>query len=82
MATMSSPVVSPTAAVLELARPETQGIDSTYLERLYGRIETHIEAGWYPGAAIAMARRGKLVAAKAFGDARLATGGAPAVANR
>ncbi|HEY7711876.1 MAG TPA: serine hydrolase domain-containing protein [Candidatus Entotheonella sp.] len=80
MATMSSPVVSPTAAVLELARPETQGIDSTYLERLYGRIETHIEAGWYPGAAIAMARRGKLVAAKAFGDARLATGGAPAVA--
>jgi CubicO group peptidase (beta-lactamase class C family) len=80
MATMSSPVVSSTTTVLEPASPESQGIDSTYLERLYGRIETHIEAGWYPGAAIAMARRGKLVAAQAFGDARLATGGTPAVA--
>jgi CubicO group peptidase (beta-lactamase class C family) len=66
------------ACGLEMGSPESQGIDAAYLARLYERIESHIEAGWYPGAAIAMARRGTLVAAKTFGMARIATDAGPA----
>ena len=66
-------------SVLEWASPASQGIDEAGLERLYARIEAHIAAGWYPGAALAMARRGKFVAARTFGLARLATNGAPEV---
>lgn len=65
--------------VLEYASPASQGIDEARLDRLYARIEAHIAAGWYPGAAIAMARHGKLVATRSFGVARLATDDAPAV---
>ena len=66
-------------SILDWADPASQGIDPTGLERLYARIEAHIAAGWYPGAAIAMARRGTLVAARSFGLARLATADAAAV---
>ena len=72
-------VATSAACVLDTGSPESQGIDAAYLARLYARIESHIEAGWYPGASIAMARRGTLVAAKTFGTARLATDTAPAV---
>lgn len=64
---------------LESVSPESMGIDSAALARLYARIERHIEEGRYPGAAVAMARRGKLVAARAFGLARQAADGQPAV---
>lgn len=67
------------APALEPASPEELGIDPAALERLYARIEGHIADGRYPGAAIAMARRGKLAAARTFGLARLAAGGQPAV---
>lgn len=77
---MSTTAFSVSAAtVLEYADPESQGIDAAALERLYARIEAHIAAGWYPGASIAMARRGVLVATKHFGAARLATADMPAV---
>jgi CubicO group peptidase (beta-lactamase class C family) len=79
MASVQSPPVPNVAPVLERVSPASQGIDEACLERLYERIDSHIAAGWYPGAAIAMARRGTLVAAKSFGLARLATGSAPAV---
>lgn len=69
-----------TTSVLDYAEPASQGIDASYLERLYARIESHIADNWYPGAAVAMARNGKLVAANTFGTARLATGDAPAMA--
>jgi len=55
------------------------GIDQAALERLYAQIEGHIAAGRYPGAAVAMARHGKLVAARSFGTARLAQDGQTAV---
>jgi CubicO group peptidase (beta-lactamase class C family) len=67
------------ATVLEQGEPHSQGIDAACLERLYARIEAHIAAGWYPGAAVAMARHGTLVAAKSFGQARLASAAAAAV---
>src|SRR5438094_9426656 len=77
MATVTlSPTLTP---VLERVSPGSQGIDETCLARLYARIEAHITAGWYPGAAIAMARHGKLVATRSFGVARLATTSTPAV---
>ena len=68
-----------TTTVLEPASPESMGIDPAALTRLYGRVERHIAEGRYPGAAVAMARRGKLVAARAFGLARLPADGKPAV---
>lgn len=64
---------------LETVSPEGAGIDPAALERLYAQIEGHIAAGRYPGAAIALARRGKLVAAREFGLARRATDGQAAV---
>ncbi|HSF30719.1 MAG TPA: serine hydrolase domain-containing protein [Candidatus Tectomicrobia bacterium] len=79
MATVQSPPFPNFAPVMEKDSPASQGIDEARLERLYERIEAHISAGWYPGAAIAMARRGLLVAARSFGVARLATTDKPAV---
>ena len=77
MATITlSPTLTP---VLERVSPASQGIDETCLARLYARIEAHVAAGWYPGAAIAMARHGKLVAQRNFGVARLATASTPDV---
>jgi CubicO group peptidase (beta-lactamase class C family) len=74
----AQPVLVSTA--LAHAAPETMGIDPQALERLYARIEWHIHQGWYPGAAIAMARHGKLVASRAFGSARIAADGTAAQA--
>ena len=71
MATVQAPPFPNFAPVLEKDRPENQGIDEACLERLYERIDGHIATGWYPGAAIAMARHGTLVAARSFGAARL-----------
>ena len=77
---MATITVSPTLTpVLECVSPANAGIDEAGLARLYARIEAHIASGWYPGAAIAMARHGKLVATRSFGTARLATAGIPAV---
>lgn len=67
-----SPVLQMTS-VLQEASPKSCGISSDILERLYVRIEKHIVDDWYPGAAVAMARRGALVASKTFGIARLGT---------
>jgi CubicO group peptidase (beta-lactamase class C family) len=79
MATLETPTFPNFAPVLEKDSPANQGIDEACLERLYERIEAHIAAGWYPGAAVAMARRGMLVATRSFGVARLATANTPAV---
>jgi len=77
---MATVTVSPTLTpVLERVSPESQGIDAARLDRLYARIDAHIAAGWYPGASIAMARHGKLVATRSFGTARLATDTSAAV---
>lgn len=77
---MATVTVSQTLApVLERVSPASQGIDEARLERLYTRIEEHIAEGWYPGAGLAMARHGKLVATRSFGVARLATASTAAV---
>lgn len=60
---------------LDVVSPEGAGIDPAALGRLYEHIEGHIAAGKYPGAAVALARHGKLVAAREFGMARLARDG-------
>jgi CubicO group peptidase (beta-lactamase class C family) len=51
------------------------GIDEGRVERIYTRIEEDIAKGMYPGAAVAMARRGLVVAEREFGIARLANNG-------
>jgi CubicO group peptidase (beta-lactamase class C family) len=79
MTTIQSAPYANVVPILEQISPDGQGIDEACLERLYARIESHIAAGWYPGAAVAMARRGALVAAKSFGVARLASADQPAV---
>ena len=71
---------APATHPLPVADPAEVGIDPAALERLYRQIEQHIAAGRSPGAAVAMARHGRLVAARSFGLARLAAADAPAVA--
>jgi CubicO group peptidase (beta-lactamase class C family) len=79
MATLQETPSVGISQVLQKASPASQGIDEACLERLYEMIERHIAAGWYPGAAIAMARRGQLVAAQGFGVARLSGPGQTSV---
>jgi len=59
--------------------PGRVGIDPAALVRLYDRIERHIAEGRYPGAAVALARHGEVVAARGFGHARLPADGQPAM---
>src|SRR4026207_695874 len=78
---MATVALSPTPTqVLERVSPASQGIDDTCLPPLYARMEHPTAAGCYPGAAIPMARHGKLVATRNFGVARLATASTPAAA--
>jgi len=51
------------------------GIDEGLMERLYSRIENDVASGLYPGAAVAMARRGQVIAERIFGTARLGQNG-------
>ena len=52
--------------------PQKFGFDQTQLDRLIETIQRQIDEGWYPGAEIALARHGKLVLSRHFGDARIA----------
>jgi len=52
--------------------PQKFGFDQTQLDRLIDTIQRQIDDGWYPGAEIALARHGKLVLSRHFGDARIA----------
>jgi CubicO group peptidase (beta-lactamase class C family) len=45
-------------------------VDPRRLDRLYAVIEAHIAEGRYPGAQVAIARRGKMLAARSFGQDR------------
>ena len=58
--------------------PASLGLDPQALDRLYELINRHITEGRYPGAQIAVARHGKLAAARSFGDARIDPQRAPA----
>jgi CubicO group peptidase (beta-lactamase class C family) len=50
------------------------GLDKQSLDRLSETITRHLAEGRYPGAQIAVARRGTLALAQTFGDARLDPG--------
>jgi len=67
---MNFPLASSTPSALAFA-PEP-------LDRLAKMIEGHIREGRYPGAQIAVARRGKLALFKTFGDASLEPSRLPA----
>jgi CubicO group peptidase (beta-lactamase class C family) len=60
---MNFPLASSTPAVL--------GFAAEPLERLEKTIEGHIREGRYPGAQVALARRGRLALVRTFGDATL-----------
>jgi CubicO group peptidase (beta-lactamase class C family) len=53
------------------ATPSSLGLDPRPLERLGEIITRHLAEGRYPGAQIAVARRGQLALVRTFGDARL-----------
>ena len=61
-----------TRLTLPQADPASEGIDPERLDRLYAIIESQIAQKMYPGAQVAMARRGKLLAFRSFGQARVA----------
>lgn len=52
------------------ASPADLGLDAARLEALCARIEADIAAEHHPGAQVAMARHGKLVLNRSFGEAR------------
>jgi CubicO group peptidase (beta-lactamase class C family) len=56
---------------LPLGSPESLGLDPARLADLYRVVEAGVAAGEYPGAQVAVARRGRLAAFKTFGEARL-----------
>ena len=58
--------------------PARLGFAGEPLDRLARIIESHIRDGRYPGAQIALARRGKLALARTFGDAALEPSRQPA----
>ena len=58
-------------AKLDRATPASLDLDPKALDRLLETITRHIADGRYPGAQIAMARRGKLALFETIGDARL-----------
>jgi CubicO group peptidase (beta-lactamase class C family) len=55
---------------LSSAKPSALELDERALERLQSLITRHIAEGRYPGAQIAIARRGQLALSASFGDAR------------
>src|SRR5687767_12967188 len=57
---------------LPQADPASEGVEPERLDRLYAVVESHIAEGRYPGAQVALARRGKLLALRSFGQARIA----------
>src|SRR5258706_4662852 len=59
---------------LATSTPSSLGFDVRALERLPETITRHLAEGRYPGAQIAVARRGKLALVQTFGDARLDPG--------
>jgi len=59
-------------SLLPKASPESLGLDPERLEQLFRLIDSQIAEGRYPGAAIAVARNGKLAALRSFGQARMA----------
>ena len=61
-----------TRRTLPMADPASEGVDPARLDRLYGVIDGHIASGMYPGAQVAMARHGRLLAERSFGQARVA----------
>lgn len=52
--------------------PQKLGLDQRQLDRLVDTIEMQIAEGWYPGCEIAIARHGRLVLSRHFGNARIA----------
>ena len=55
---------------LSVSKPSALGFNDRALDRLQEAITRHIAEGRYPGAQIALARRGQLALTASFGDAR------------
>ncbi len=69
---MTSSTASAQAAFpMEPANPEELGFHVPALERLRRLIASHVDAGRYPGAQIALARHGRLALYESFGQASL-----------
>jgi len=69
--TTHTAVAQSTHHLLPLASPESLGLDPQRLAQLEQLIESHISQGRYPGAQIAVARRGSFALIRSFGKARL-----------
>ena len=58
--------------------PAARGIRAEQLDRLYALIERHIAEGRYPGCQVALARHGRLLVDRSFGQAVVGAGARPA----
>lgn len=61
-----------TGFALPAAELSASGLRTEQIDRLTALIEEHIAAGHYPGCQIALARHGRLLLKRSFGDARIA----------
>ena len=61
--------------------PAARGIRAEQLDRLYALIERHIAEGRYPGCQVALARHGRLLVDRSFGQAVVGAGARPAGAD-
>jgi CubicO group peptidase (beta-lactamase class C family) len=61
-------------ASLPIAKPEAVGMSSARLARVGTSLKAEIDGGLYPGAVVAIVRRGKLVYYEAFGSVDKAAG--------
>lgn len=77
---MSNPSTVAQSELIDKQLLHDMGIDSQRFLRLYTRIEKDIAAKLYPGAAVAIARKGRLLAKQAFGHSRIASDRGAAVA--
>ena len=56
---------------LQSADPGANGIRTEQIERLYALVERHIAEGRYPGCQVALARHGRLLIERSFGQAEV-----------
>ncbi|MCC6179229.1 MAG: beta-lactamase family protein [Chloroflexi bacterium] len=64
-------VTPETRSPLPLADPASAGLDPERIGRLYEIVAAHVAEGRYPGAQVAFARHGKLLATRTFGQASI-----------
>ncbi|MDQ5967557.1 MAG: Beta-lactamase family protein [Cyanobacteriota bacterium erpe_2018_sw_39hr_WHONDRS-SW48-000098_B_bin.30] len=77
MSTANTAMMAPTRCNIDRQKLSDFGIDPKRFDLIINRVHSDVQSGRYPGAALAIARQGQVLASAAFGQSRLATGDKP-----